>query len=319
MATAQRPTQVVYVGGTGRSGSTVLAGVLGELPGFVSVGEVRFLWQRGIVQDRLCGCGEHFSGCPWWSEVLDLALGPSSAADRERLALRMHEQLGRRTRLRTLPGHVAGHRSHVSLRPDGEMEHVLGRVYAAIAEVDDAQVVVDSSKLPTYASLIGGLETVDPHVVHLLRDPRASAYSWRRVKEQPDLGEGALMERRGAWKSALLWTVWNSSLEAMAADVAERYVRVTYEDFLAQPGVVLHRILTTFEMPAEVNSLFAQPSSVWLSDNHTVAGNPSRHERGLVPLVADDEWVAAMRRSDRRAVTALTWPMLRHYGYRATG
>ncbi len=319
MATAQRPTQVVYVGGTGRSGSTVLAGVLGELPGFLSVGEVRFLWQRGILQDRLCGCGEHFSGCAWWGEVLDLALGPSSAAARARLAHHLHEELSSRTRLRTLPGHVAGHRSHVSLRPDGELEHVLGRVYAAIAEVGDAQVVVDSSKLPTYAALLGGLETVDPHVVHLLRDPRAAAYSWRRLKQQPDLGEDGLMERRGAWKSALLWTVWNRSLEAMTADLTDRYVRVTYEAFLAQPRAEVERILDTFGMSAEVRPVFSAPSTVWLSANHTVAGNPARHDRGPVSLVADDEWIADMRPSDRRAVTALTLPTLRRYGYRAAG
>ena len=99
-------TRVVYVGGTGRSGSTVLANVLGEVPGLVSVGEVRFLWERGILQDRLCGCGDHFSDCPFWSKVLDRALGPDDeqrTEDRQATARRMRGSLAEHTRMRTLP------------------------------------------------------------------------------------------------------------------------------------------------------------------------------------------------------------------------
>ena len=84
----------------------MLANVLGEVPGYVSVGEVRFLWQRGIEQNRLCGCGEHFADCPFWNDVLDAALGPGSAAERPALAGRLHADLESRTRLRTLPQHL---------------------------------------------------------------------------------------------------------------------------------------------------------------------------------------------------------------------
>ena len=38
--------QVLYVGGWGRSGSTLLDLALGQIPGFVSVGELRYLWER---------------------------------------------------------------------------------------------------------------------------------------------------------------------------------------------------------------------------------------------------------------------------------
>jgi hypothetical protein len=44
---------VLYVAGTGRSGSTLLARVLGEADGFVAAGELRYVWQRGLVEDRL--------------------------------------------------------------------------------------------------------------------------------------------------------------------------------------------------------------------------------------------------------------------------
>jgi hypothetical protein len=310
-------TRVLYVGGTGRSGSTVLANVLGEVPGLVSVGEVRFLWERGVLQNRLCGCGDHFADCPFWTKVLDVAFG---STDVEAMARRLGAELSERTRMRRIPGLLAR-------RPlawgDDELADAMGRVYAAIAEVSGADVVVDSSKLPTYAAVVGELPDVDLQVLHLVRDPRAAAHSWRRRKHQPDLGGAALMERRGAVKSAVLWRIWNSTLEKWCLDRGIDHRLQNYESFVADPEGETRRILRRFELvhPCRVDDivagLFERPGVVRLGGNHTVAGNPSRHEHGLVPLVPDEEWRAALGRADRRTVEVLTWPTLLHYGYRA--
>jgi hypothetical protein len=310
-------TRVLYVGGTGRSGSTVLANVLGEVPGLVSVGEVRFLWERGVLQNRLCGCGEHFADCPFWTKVLEVAFGSS---DVEATARLVRAELAERTRMRTIPGLLAR-------RPSGavgdELRDALGRVYDAIAEVSGADVVVDSSKLPTYAAVVGELPGIDLQVLHLVRDPRAAAHSWRRRKHQPDLGSAAMMERRGAVKSAVLWRIWNSTLEKWCRDHDVDHRLQNYESFVADPEGETRRILRRFDLvhPYRVDDvaagLFERPGVVRLGSNHTVAGNPSRHEHGLVPLVPDEEWRAALGSTDRRTVEVLTWPTLLHYGYRA--
>lgn len=310
----ERPA-ILYVGGTGRSGSTMLAGALGEVPGLVSVGEVRFVWQRGILEDRLCGCGSPFSGCAFWASVLDRALGPASTTPRAPLATRLHAELERRTRLRTVPAHLVhrGDPRHRADREVVELDAVLGAVYRAIAEVSGSPVVVDSSKLPTYAAVLSGLPAVDLRVAHLVRDPRAAAHSWRRRKLQPDLGPGAFMERRGATKSALLWAVWNRSLEALVGRGS--YTRLTYEEFLSDPPGRSARLLRDLGLPGDVESVFTDPDVVRMSEQHTVAGNPSRHQQGLVRLVPDHEWRAEMSGIDRGVVTALTWPVLLRYGY----
>lgn len=309
------PTRVLYVGGAGRSGSTVLANVLGEVPDVVSVGEVRFLWERGVLQDRLCGCGEHFAGCAFWREVLHRAFGDPAPTE---TAERLRTELRRRTRMRTLLPLPAGRRTRT---PDDLRE--LPRLYAAIAEVSGARVVVDSSKLPTYAALLGELPGIDLHVLHLVRDPRAAAYSWRRRKHQPDLGPGALMERRGAAKSAALWRIWNGALERWCRERSVDHRLQNYESFVADPLGETRRLLRRFDLVAPdrvddvVAQIFAAPDVVRLHPNHTVAGNPSRHRHGLVPLVPDEDWRTRLRPADRRTVQVLTWPALRHYGYRA--
>src|SRR4051794_38468775 len=60
---------IVYIGGTGRSGSTLLARLLSGVPGVVAVGELRYVLDRGMTQDHLCGCGRPFRACPFWHDV----------------------------------------------------------------------------------------------------------------------------------------------------------------------------------------------------------------------------------------------------------
>ncbi len=307
------PTSVLYVGGTGRSGSTLLANILGEVPGLVSVGEVRFLWERGVGENRLCGCGERFDTCPFWSEVMARTLESVPTASREAFARSIHEEIQDRTRLRRLlgvrvPGRKVGHRSP-------RLESTLQALYAAIREVSGANVVVDSSKLPTYASLLDGLPELSVSVCHLVRDPRAAAFSWRRRKEQPDRGYAGLMEQRGVAKSSLLWVTWNLGLERLWGGKRAHYHRVTYEGFLNAPRAEVESLLADLGLPRELDGVFPDQHTVQLSASHTVAGNPARLTHGLVQIKPDDEWRRSMGRRDRILVTLLSLPLLRRYGY----
>jgi len=65
---------VVYVAGSGRSGSTILERVLGQMPGFVNVGELIDLYRRPPEGER-CGCGLAFTACPFWLGVGKRAFG----------------------------------------------------------------------------------------------------------------------------------------------------------------------------------------------------------------------------------------------------
>ena len=49
------PVKVAFVSSWSRSGSTLLDLLLGRLPGFWSAGEIRYLWDRGLLEDQLCG------------------------------------------------------------------------------------------------------------------------------------------------------------------------------------------------------------------------------------------------------------------------
>ena len=66
---------VVFVAGTGRTGSTLVGNLLGSALGAVSIGEVRRIWSRGVPQDWACGCEELIHTCRFGTAVLGNGYG----------------------------------------------------------------------------------------------------------------------------------------------------------------------------------------------------------------------------------------------------
>ncbi len=304
--------KVLYVCGLGRSGSTILSNSLGQIPGFFSAGELNFIWKHNVLENRLCGCGRPFHECPVWAGVMERAFGGASRVDAG--ALMRVQDSG--TRTRHIPLMLTG-RGRRELRK--RLEPFLdahGRLYEAISAVTGSRVVVDSSKEPAHGFAMGMIPSVDLYVLHLIRDPRAAAYSWLKKKPQPDSETRQYMVRFSPQKSAALWDSWNAAAEALWRRTPERYMRLRYEDFVADPRESFERILGLLGAGAEPP--LAGENEVKLGVSHTVSGNPNRFDTGAVALRPDQAWTEKMSPRDRNLVTALTLPLLLRYGYPVT-
>jgi Sulfotransferase family len=298
--------KVLYIAGSGRSGSTILDRILGQLDGFFSAGELSNLWERGLVHRRKCGCGVPIPECPVWSAVLAKGFGEVDAGRLAALARR-------RLRPRSVPPLLAARWWRREPRMD-EYRQALASLYRAVQEHTGCRVVVDSSKSPLYAELLATIPGVDVHVVHLVRDARATAYSFRRKKRLPDFGDDRLMLRQHPLVSARRWDLWQVVTELLWRARRDRYLHLRYEDFISGPRPAVLAIAGLVgEAPARLP--FVDDRTVRLAVTHSVSGNPNRFGTGDVAVRPDDEWVAAMRPRDRVLVTAATWPLLLRYRY----
>ncbi|MFL5992497.1 MAG: sulfotransferase family protein [Rubrobacteraceae bacterium] len=302
--------KVLYVVGLGRSGSTILSNSLGQIPSFFSGGELNFIWRHNVLENRLCGCGRPFRECPVWTRVMDQAFGGMDGVD-PRAMMRL-QNLGTRTRHIPMMLTRRGRRSLAQ-----RLEKLLiayGRLYEAIGAVTGSRVIVDSSKEPAHGFAMSMVPGVDFYALHLLRDPRAAAYSWSKKKPQPDTDARDFMVRFSPAKSSALWDSWNASAEALWRRVPDRYLRLRYEDFVADPRECFEKILALVGEPDAGPPLVGE-REVKLGVSHTVSGNPNRFETGAVELRTDREWISRMKPRDKALVTALTLPLLKHYGY----
>jgi hypothetical protein len=306
MATSQ--VKVLAIIGRGRSGSTILDNILGEIDDFFSAGELHNLWKRGLVRGHSCGCGRPLGECPVWMDIIDQARqrfgGPLPPPEQ---VVEWQDTLVRPSRTRKL---VNVSRASL-ISPLKDYVRLLDCLYSAIAEVTGAHVIVDSSKRPAHAALLHLPAGISPYFVQLVRDPRAVSYSRTRVKGDVDERE---MRRDGAVRSALRWRERNLEAEI----VRERHsaassLLLRYEDFVAAPGGSIADILSLVGESAEIP--VSRDKEVILGENHTAAGNPSRFKRGSIRLRMDDQWVTDQKPGDRLFATGLSYPLLKRYGY----
>ncbi|MCW2698987.1 MAG: sulfotransferase [Blastococcus sp.] len=303
---------MLYLGGLGRSGTTVLERVLGELPSTCSVGELVHLWQRGVLDDETCGCGKPFSRCPFWNEVGRRGFGGWDRA----LAARMEELRPRVDRTRFIPRLLAPRllgRHRAALR---EYVTTFLQLYRAISETAGGAVVIDSSKHSSLAFCLRTEPAIDLRVVHVVRDSRGVAYSWTKEVRRPEAtAEAALMTRYSPSRSAALWVGHNLFFGLLGLlGTSRRLLR--YEDFVATPGPVLEELAEFAGLSLAPGALdFLDGSSVMLSPSHTVAGNPMRFRTGATTLRRDDAWRSELPRGRRWLVSVLTAPLLARYGY----
>ena len=110
----------------------------------------------------------------------------------------------------------------------------------------------------------------------------------------------------------MAWDVAN--LAAEASRLMGPYALLRYEDLMRNPRGQLARLARELRL-GDVDLSFLDGHSATLRPAHTVAGNPVRFAEGTIELRADTEWTTAMPGGQSTVVTALTSPLLAHYGY----
>lgn len=289
----------------------MLERMLGQIDTFCSVGEVRHIWKRGVKENQLCGCGDRFHDCSYWTAVGDLAFGGWRSLDADRI-------IG-------LDGAVDRHR-HVPyliaprVRPSfgdrlAEYADVLGALYGAVKHVSGADVVIDSTADPSYALILRRVRSIDMRVAHLVRDARGVAYSWTKRVVRPEItDEVVYMPTYRPGGSAVMWFSYNAFFETHRPLGLPRHL-IRYEDLVARPREQLAAILRfAGREPSNGDLAFVREEGVDLRPTHTVAGNPMRFE-STIQLHVDEAWRSKMPRRQRATVSAITWPLLIKYGY----
>jgi hypothetical protein len=297
--------RVLYLGGLGRSGTTLVERLLGELPSVCALGEIVHLWQRDILDDERCGCGARFSACTFWKRVGERAFGGWSTVD----VARVHALRDAVERTRHIPRLA---------KPSPEVLEYASfytRVYRAAAEVSGAAVVVDSSKHSALAHVLRWAGDIDLRVVHVVRDARGVAYSWTKTVSRPETDGTDEMTRYSPSRSALLWNAHNAAFGLLARRGVPVH-RVRYEQFLADPRAALTDLAAYAGVPVSGADLkFVGDGHADLGVGHSAAGNPMRFTVGRLALRRDDAWTVALPPRQRRLVGAVCAPMLRAYGY----
>ncbi|MBO0863526.1 MAG: sulfotransferase [Mycobacterium sp.] len=304
-------TRVFFIGGFGRSGSTLLERVLAAATDSCALGEVVFLWERGVLRDDHCACGARFSQCTFWRAVGEEAFGGWRRLDAEAMAA-----MRRATdRTRNIPGLLLGRNAH---RRSQSYAELFAEVYAAALRVSGASMVIDSSKHASTAFNLRQHPRLDLRVAVVVRDSRGVAYSWTKSRQHASIGGATSgdteMYSYTPWRSALLWDAQNAAFGFLRTAGVSSYM-LRYEDFLRAPVQKLSALAQFAGVECRPERVFLDQRTVQLGISHQISGNPMRHNSGAISLREDDTWRDRMPRRSKMTVSVLTAPLLASYGY----
>jgi len=292
----------------------LLERVLGEIPGYVNVGELIQLARQIAPRGERCGCGQAFADCPFWTAVGKQAFGGWDSRHLDSVC-RLQGRVARQRYISWLLAmELAGRDHRADLAAFGACYESL---YRAIAAESGAACVVDASCEVGQALALAGAG-IDVRVIHLVRDVRGVAHSMskRHVPSPHALNETDFMWRTTPAGAAALWVACLKEAKLLRRrGVPVAHMR--YEDFVCQPREAVEAALAQLGLsPGPWGLAHIGDRQVVLHLSHGLSGNPSRFRQGEVILRTDEAWRDQMSRRNRIVVTMIGWPYLRHYGRR---
>lgn len=264
--------QIVYISGSGRSGSTLLERILHSAPGVFALGEFHCLW-RLAADEITCACGTPFAHDEFWAAVRARA-GFDAIMAAELRALE--------SRICRTPFLLRHRFSLAALRAVPEVQRFLDlqrRLLEAVARESGAHTLVDSSKAGPRAWLLAC--NPDVRLVHLYRDPADVIASWRSRKFDPGLGTH--MARPSIASAAGDWL----KVELLVRRVAAQWpvVMLDYADLCRAPRDVSARLLADLGLSGRAQPGWTGPDSfIQGACYHSLNGNPDRFDRGPVKV-----------------------------------
>ncbi len=301
--------RILFISGFGRSGSTLVSELLHLDEDFVNVGELRHFWKRVLRDNMLCGCGQAFTHCGFWSRIIDeLRQRLGGNFDVEKMVA-LQEEVDAIARLPSVVWpRLRSQEFQVKHRRYCE---ILTQLIESISTVAPDKILVDASKTPMHGFLLHDTGFFEIRVLHFVRDARAVGYSWLRKKHRTEVHwQKTYMPQYSSLKTAIWWGGANIFSEILGNRVGS-VLRLNYEDFCESPSETMSQIVRfAKDNPPED----MPPYPLRKSSCCSIGGNPSKYGTEL-DISLDREWETAMGRRDFWTITPLVLPLLQRYAY----
>ncbi|CAN5328223.1 hypothetical protein BH20ACT24_BH20ACT24_23760 [soil metagenome] len=282
--------------------------MLGAAPGAFLLGDVKKLWSRGARDNQRCGCGKPFLECGFWREVGEAAFGGWSEVDLtyvNRLGDKLHSVWGI---LGLLSG---GERASVA-----EYGSYVNRLLRAIAELTGSTTIACYAKHPWQGAVLARAADARVRWVHVVRDPRDTAWLW--MTGTVKMGGPLPISTAGI---VARWGRYNVIPPLLSGIEGVPYLRVRFESLSREPGATLDRVLRFVAAGGHPPAAPVSDHSLIVLDRDTGpcrlvdADFRNQHETAAARLPETDRWRQEMPTMARVAVTAVTLPMMRAFGY----
>ncbi|MEO6819285.1 MAG: hypothetical protein ABI266_06010 [Ginsengibacter sp.] len=262
--------KIIYIAGDGRSGSTILDSVLGNIEGSISVGECARFWKRFQEKDTLCGCGDKIEACLLWSKVDEVLKSNFVNYDITDVISKVN-YIRQFNNYKNIP-------SIVSNTEWKEFCEIIILFYRTIAKVAGKEIIIDSSKYPNWIYFLSELNFCEIKIIHLERNLQSVANSWKKIVYLPEYyDKQVLMPIKSNYVILKSWikVKYLSSKLKKNSD----YLFINYEDFCHNTPLYLKKLESFLGIIFKLELI--------MPFNHSIGGNPVRSSHSKIIKITD--------------------------------
>lgn len=274
----KKPIDIIYIMGSGRSGSTLLSNMLGTQSEIVCAGEVynfKNFFESAVSNNRLCSCGEKLEECDYWQSV--------------------------RGKIEADGGNALVDLKDTNLSAFKENNYSL---FSAMRDTSNKKIIVDSSKRHYRLKLLLKSKLFRVVIVHLVRDARAYSYSsllTGREKGKSDMEY---------YKKLLEWQKKNLGIKAIYGR-NPGYIMVRYEDLVINYTKELSRVMALCNQTMDESRLFDST----IKQSHEFSGNRRFISEGLKTVKLDTRYLENLTQNQWLSGSVIVAPALSVFGY----
>lgn len=284
--------QVLYLMGAGRSGTTLLATVLGESSQIVTLGELNQFLDY-LIENKRCSCAQHLSECEFWRPVVTELL--TRYTIEELMEINEYQE---RTEAHSniVPSFFIKKERYIKFQKE---------LFDIIYEANPGTYFLDSSKYISRCLQLRRTKGMELKVIYTVRDVRGVINSFgKKVQTSKSPASTILYYSLINFFGQLFY--WRTSKK----DV----MKLRYEDFVSQPTQSIQNIASFVQIPLDdiVSKLDKQEQFIM---PHIIGGNRMKNQ-SKIRLRNDDAWKIKMSRTRQLAYYLLTAPFMLINRYR---
>ena len=268
---------ILYIMGTGRSGTTILEILLSNSEGLSGVGEVTHIFRDGFINDEICSCGQHVSNCEMWLYVKSGCEWPEEnypEIDKLFVKIACHSNF---------PVVLLG---LIEEKEKNTYRNVNSCIFKKYSKKSRSSVIVDSSKYAGRGLQLARMFPDRVKVICLTRAPSGlvSAFAKSDAEEQ----------KPKSLISTLAYYVYTMTCFRIVKSLLGKHVlHVRYEDLISEPIQTLNRIERWCGYNLSRSCEYVSENQ-WLEVGHIVTGNRLRRQ-GRVRFMPSQKTAATER------------------------
>lgn len=217
---------ILYVMGTGRSGTTILEVLLTNVDGISGTGELKHIFRDGYLRGLPCACGKLGYECELWSGVLGSARWSREDCVRYGAAIEALE--GHRNFPRVYLGAIDRRKASLHVQATTE-------ILRSVRRFTGSRVIVDSSKYPARALLLARMYPTKVRVLCITRSAAGLIAAFQKKNDGEQRPKSRL-------EAAIYFLYVLLCMRLVRARLGERCLTIRFEDMTRDPISVLSRI-----------------------------------------------------------------------------